>query len=122
MTATIEDDITAELALMEMYDQTYEIFDHERLGRIDQMSIIGMHPVEDPLTGGGLELISREIIACRLPELTNTPLLDLLRYPRWFLDGLISDAQKAKRKEDEAMIKLQDDLSTPPGKEKPLEK
>lgn len=99
MRGTAEDDYVAQLALMEAYDQEYNIFDHESRGDSDPLAIIGMHPSEDPVTGSKLDLVLREMIGTRLPELTNTSLLDLLAMPRWFLDRLLKEARKNRTEE-----------------------
>lgn len=98
MTAQVEDDLSRQLLLMETYDQTYDIYDHERMGK--PMAVISMHPAEDVITGSRLKTVARELVALRLPEITNTPLVELMNYPRWLLDDLITDARKAKVQED----------------------
>lgn len=74
------------------------------------MAVIGMHPAEDFITGSRLELISREILGCRLPELTNTSLLELMQYPRWFLDRLIKDGRKSRSTEEDITRQMEQNL------------
>jgi hypothetical protein len=105
-----KDDWTAQLAMMETYDQFYGIFDHESHLLDDPLSVIGMHPAENAITGSRLELMSLELVACRLPELTNTPLLELLSYPRWFLDKLLEDGRKVRKAEEEEAEKMRKNL------------
>lgn len=107
---TGKDDWTAQLAMMETYDQFYGIFDHESHLLDDPLSVIGMHPAENAINGSRLELMSLELVACRLPELTNTPLLELLNYPRWFLDKLLEDGRKVRKAEEEEAEKMRKNL------------
>lgn len=101
-----KDDWTAQLSMMEHYDKFYGIYDHEAHERDDPLSIIGMHPAEDAVSGSRLELTALDVLACRLPELTNTPLMDVLKYPRWFLERLLDDARKVRRVEEEEAEKM----------------
>lgn len=121
MRRTVKDDWTVQLAMMEEYDQTYGIFDHEALGEMDPLAIIGMHPAEDVHTGNRIELLMNELMATRIPEITNTPLLDLLRYPKYYLDWMIREGRKARRKEDEVVTDLTNaaNANAPKGKETP---
>lgn len=115
MRGSAEDDYVAQLALMEAYDQEYGIFDHDGLSNLDPLAVIGMHPSEDPVTGSRLDIVLREMIATRLPELTNTPLLDLLEMPRWFLDKLLAEARKNRKEEEriaQDLSKQADQLKT----------
>lgn len=105
-----KDDWTAQLSLMEEYDQYYGIFDHEAHMLTDPLSIIGMHPAENAISGSRLELMSLELVACRIPELTNTPLLELLGYPRWFLDKLLEDGRRVRKNEEEEAEKMKKHL------------
>lgn len=105
-----KDDWTAQLSLMETYDQYYGIFDHEAHMLDDPLSIIGMHPAENAITGSRLELMTLELVACRLPELTNTSLMELLSYPRWFLDKLLEDGRKVRKAEEEEAAKMRKNL------------
>jgi hypothetical protein len=91
---------------MEEYDQTYGIFDHESFGEDDPLAIIGMHPAEDVITGGRIELLMNELMACRIPEITNTPLIDLMNYPRHYLDRLLKEGRKARKKEDDVVDQI----------------
>lgn len=108
---TGKDDFTNQLLLMEQYDQYFEIWDHENGDPSDQLAVIGMHPAEDPVTGSKMETLARELISSRLCEATNTPLLQLMNYPRWFLDSLLKDSRIARVKEAEAQAEL-DRLAT----------
>lgn len=105
-----KDDWTAQLSLMEQYDQYYGIFDHESHLLDDPLSVIGMHPAENAITGSRLELMTLELVACRLPELTNTSLLELLSYPRWFLDKLLEDGRRVRKNEEEEALKMRKNL------------
>ena len=111
MTETIRDDYTRQLALLEGYDMTYGIYDHENGNR--PMAVIGHHPAEDVVTHGRLVTKLRELVALRLPELTHTPVMELMNYPRWLLDKLIEDAQRVKVKEDQTAKEFEDKLSHP---------
>jgi len=111
MNETIPDDWTRQLAMMETYDQSMGIFDHDSAEMTDPLSVIGFHPAEDPVTGNRLEILMRELIACRIPELTNTPLAELLNYPRHLLDMLLKDGRKARKKEEADITQLNLDLS-----------
>ena len=105
-----KDDWTAQLSMMETYDQYYGIFDHDTHMLDDPLSIIGMHPAENAITGSRLELMTLELVACRLPELTNTSLMDLLQFPRWFLDKLLEDGRKVRKAEEEEAAKMRKNL------------
>jgi hypothetical protein len=91
---------------MEEYDQTYGIFDHESYGESDPLAIIGMHPAEDVITGNRIQLLMNELMACRIPEITNTPLIELMHYPRHYLDGLLKEGRKARKKEDDVVEQI----------------
>ena len=106
------DDWTAQLAMMEQYDQHYNIYDHEAHIHDDPLSIIGMHPAENTITGSRLELMCLELVACRIPELTNTPLLELLNYPRWILDRFLDDGRKVRKAEEEEAEKMRQNLES----------
>lgn len=92
------DDWTAQLLFMESYDQGYGIFDHDTLDIGRPLSIIAMHPAEDHLRYSRMRNLMREVISCRIPELTQTPLLDVLNFPRDVLDELLKDGRKARDK------------------------
>lgn len=113
MDETITDDWTRQLAFMETYDQSMELFDHERNPEGDPLSVIGMHPGEDAVTGNRLEVLMCELIACGIPEQTQTPLHQLLQYPRYLLDRLLRDGRKARMKQEADINQLNLDLSTP---------
>lgn len=104
------DDWTAQLALMETYDQHYGIFDHEAHLHDDPLSVIGMHPAENTVKGSRLELMTLELVACRIPELTNTPLLELLTYPRWLLERFLDDGRKVRKQEEAEALKMKQQL------------
>lgn len=106
MRRKVADDWTSQLAFMEEYDQTYGIFDHDLNGDNDPLAIIGMHPAEDVITGGRIQLLMNELMACRIPEITNTPLIELMNYPRHYLDGLLKEGRKARKKEDEVVDQI----------------
>lgn len=96
---TIKDDISKELSLLEEYDKTFDLFDHSQ--EDDLISIVYMHPDEDPLTGSkGIAMIN-EIIGLRVPELTGESLGDLMAYPRHVLEHLMKVASKHRTKEAE---------------------
>jgi len=116
-----QDDWTAQLGLMESYDQYYGIFDHEAHVHDDPLSIIGMHPAENTVKGSRLELMTLELVACRIPELTNTPLLELLTYPRWLLERFLEDGRKVRKQEEAEAAKMKaqlDQLADQQGKGK----
>lgn len=110
LTWTGQDDWTAQLALMETYDQHYGIFDHEAHLHDDPLSVIGMHPAENTVRGSRLELMTLELVACRIPELTNTPLLELLNYPRWLLERFLEDGRKVRKQEEAEALKMKQQL------------
>lgn len=107
MQKTEKDDFTSQLLFMEAYDETYGIFDHTAFDHNDPMSIIAMHPVEDMVTGSRLVAYSKELMACRIPELTNKPIDELMMLPKWYLDDLLKDGRKAKNREDVEVEKMQ---------------
>jgi len=106
MEDTIRDDFSRQLAFLEAYDKTYGIFDHDLKGSSDPLAIIGHHPAEDVVTYSRTELLLTEILATRLPELTNTSLMELLELPRWFLDKLLEKGRINRKKEEAATEKL----------------
>lgn len=97
LTKTIPDDINKGLSLLEEYDKTFDLYDHSLDD--DLMSIIYMHPEEDPLTGSRSIALINEILGLRLPELTGESLNDLMSYPRHILDHLISKATTYRERE-----------------------
>jgi hypothetical protein len=102
MNENIKDDWTQNLAFMEAYDTAFKIHDHENSDH--PFSIIGMHPAEDATTGDSISHLMAELISCRIPEVTNTPLLQLMeQYPRWRLNKLIEQGRKARNKEEKAL-------------------
>jgi hypothetical protein len=111
MGSIVKDDFTSQLMFLEAYDETYGIFDHELLDQTDPMSIIGMHPAEDIVTGSLLVSYSRELMACRIPELTNSSLAELMKFPKWFLDELVKDGRSARAKEDAVVEEMQTNLN-----------
>lgn len=110
MGKTVKDDFTSQLMFLEAYDETFGIFDHATFDHNDPMSIIAMHPSEDMVTGSRLVSYSRELMACRIPELTNKPIDELMRLPKWYLDDLLKDGRKARHREDAEVEKMQADL------------
>lgn len=110
MTETYTDDRTRQLAMMETYDQTFGIYDHDAHLKDDPLSIIGMHPAEDAITGGPIEILMRELIAHGIPERTGTPLLQLMNFPRYYLDVLLKDGRKAHQVEQDNINQLNLDL------------
>lgn len=106
MKGKVKDDYTSQLAFLEEYDRAFGIFDHDKDPENDPLSIIGMHPAEDMITGSRIKSLMDELIACRIPELTHTPLLELMSFPRWVLDGLLKAGRSARIKEEIEVDKL----------------
>lgn len=104
----IDDDRSKRLVMLEAYDQTFGIFDHENEGHKpeNQMAIMRMHPAEDMATGNRLRGLMKELVACRIPELTNEPLSTLLKYPLDILEEYLIEGRKALSHS----TKLQQDL------------
>ena len=100
LTRTIPDDISKSLSLLEEYDKTFDLYDHSQ--DEDLLSIMYMHPEEDPITGSRSIALMNEILGLRLPELTGESLSDLMNYPRHILDHLISKATKYREREAKA--------------------
>lgn len=110
------DDITAQLLLTETYDKVYGIFNHDAVnlpkddGTIynpDPMAVQGMHPAEDPVSHSSAILLMRELMVSKLPEITQTPIMEMMNWPRYVLDSLLDEHRKAmkaarvKEKEEE---------------------
>ena len=89
---------------MEEYDHTYKLYDHTKEN--DLMSVMYLHPEEDPVTGSSAMIKILEIISLRIPELTNESLSDLLTYPKWLLDKIIDSARKTRKSEQSYVDKL----------------
>lgn len=100
------DAVTANLALLESYDQDFGLFNHDTDAGKTPFAVLRMHPAENPTAGSKTMLIIRELLACRVPELTNTPLMELLEYPRWILDEILEEARPAAKKEQHMMAEL----------------
>lgn len=107
MNDTIKDDWTRQLAMMEAYDQSYSIFDHESFETTDPMAIIGMHAPENAYTNNRLDNLIRELVACRIPELLNTSIVDLLEFPLWRLEKYLKEGRKVRVAEDELSDQLE---------------
>ncbi len=86
------DPLTTQLSLMECYDIQYGLYDHLS-EHSDPRALFHQHAAEDYITGSLLEIRLREILHKRLPELLNTPLMDILQYPNWMLDMLLSSPE-----------------------------
>lgn len=104
------DDWTAQLSMMEEYDKYYDIFDHDLHADHDPLSIIGMHPAENPITGSRLETLALEVVAYRIPELTNSSLLEVLNFPRWLLDRYVADGRKARIRDEKEAEEMKENL------------
>lgn len=104
----IDDSRSKRLVMLEAYDQTFGIFDHEKEGHKpeNQMAVMRMHPAEDMATGNRLRGLMKELVACRIPELTNEPLSRLLKYPLDILEEYLVEGRKARAHSE----KLQNDL------------
>lgn len=110
MKKTVADDWTSQLAFLEEYDNTFGIFDHERNGDADPLAIIGMHPAEDVVTGSAKRLLMRQLIACRIPEITHTPILELMNFPRYELEEFIREGKAARNKEEAGFEEIQEQI------------
>lgn len=108
--ASVDDGMTAQLLMTEAYDQGYGIFDHESFDATDPLSIIGMHPAEDIITGSKISVLEDELVAIRLPELTNTPLVELMNWPKYKLDRWINKLRPGVQKEQERTKELERQL------------
>lgn len=102
-TKTITDDISKQLSLMEEYDKTFKLFDHSM--EKDLISVMYMHPEEDPVSHSRSVVLINELMGLRIPELTGDPLSMLLTYPKWLLDHLIEIGSKNKEREKELVDK-----------------
>lgn len=103
LTGRHKDPMTEELALLEAYDTQYGLYNHNSQ-TASPGGVFHMHPGEDYLSGGLLEVRTLEIIHKRLPELLGTPFLDILKYPTWFLDFILKSASESKGEPTEAQI------------------
>lgn len=97
LTKTIKDPITQRLALLEEYDKTFGLYNHDE--EEDISSVLWLHPEEDPVSYGRAAIMMVEIMGCGLPELTNEPLSTLMDYPRHILEPLMERAKKAKEEQ-----------------------
>lgn len=110
LTKTIHDPITQKLALLEEYDKTFGLYNHDE--EEDISSVLWLHPEEDPVSYSRGSIMMVEIMGCGLPELTNEPLSALMEYPRHILEPLMERAKKAKEKQAELFA------TPPPGTDK----
>jgi len=110
-----DDDRTKRLILLEAYDQTFGLFDHVNEGfkPENQMAIMRMHPAEDMATGNRLRGLMRELVACRIPEMTNEPLSKLLEYPLDILEEYLVEGRKAQKHNAGVTAKLEAELQKP---------
>lgn len=97
-TGTIKDDITQQLEMMEEYDRTYGLYDHSASD--DLMSVMFLHPEEDPVTGSRMEVFITELISLRLPELLQEGIVSILtNFPMWYLEKLMDQVRKIREGE-----------------------
>lgn len=89
-----------QLALLEAYDTQYGIYDHDNPEGLSGAAF-HMHLGEDYLTNGGVEMRLRELIAMKVPELTQTGVFDLMIQPSWVLDTLIDAARATEEPKPE---------------------
>lgn len=109
----VKDDRSKRLIMLEAYDQTFGIFDHEALGHLpeNQMSLMRMHPAEDTETGSRLRGLMRELVACRIPEMTNEPLSQLLKYPLDILEEYLVEGRKARTHQENVTRQFENNLT-----------
>jgi hypothetical protein len=77
------------------------------------MAIMRMHPAEDMATGNRLRSLMRELVACRIPEMTNEPLSKLLEYPLDILEEYLVEGRKAQKHTEQTTAKLESELGKP---------
>lgn len=108
MNHTVPDALSAQLVLNEAYDIDFGIFDHGAAeGEDAVMSIIGAHGAEMLWGESKLYALMDELVACRIPELTNTSLQDLLHWPRHHLDRMIRRYKPGAKKEAQQMQEVE---------------
>jgi len=112
MNTKIDDPRSKRLVMLEAYDQTFKLFDHANLGHLPehQMAVMRMHPAEDMATGNRLRGLMKELVACRIPELTNEPLSRLLQYPLDILEEYLVEGRKARAHQETVQRKLEEGL------------
>lgn len=98
------DPIRNRLAMLEVYDTQYGIYDHNKVNA-DPMAVFLMHPAEDPLTDSRLEILMRDILDKRLPELLNMDVFSILNLPRVWLDFFLKAVKPNQEETPEALAK-----------------
>lgn len=112
MNHSVPDALSAQLVLNEAYDIDYGIFDHDNPSAEDSvMAVIGMHGAETVWGDSKLYSLMDELVACRIPELTNTSLQDLLNWPRHHLDRMIKRYKPGAKKEAETVKEIEEAIA-----------
>lgn len=94
------DGIDAKILLLETYDQTYGIFDHDNVFEDSHpLALIGMHPQEDVFTGGRLVQTIRSYRRHRVNAHFNLSLTDFLNYPRHITTMILKECEAAEKEE-----------------------
>ena len=106
MNLKADDGFTAQLALAESYDIDYGLYQHGALEN-DPMAVINMHPGELVYGESKMFALMDELIACRIPEHTNTPVADLLQWPKFMLDRYINKYRPRAQKESETVRQME---------------
>lgn len=106
MTCEAADGFAAQLVLAESYDIDYGLYKHGEIEN-DPMAIINMHDGELIYGESKLFLLMDELIACRIPEHTNTPVLQLLEWPKHVLDRYIAKYRPRAQKEAETVRQME---------------
>lgn len=83
--------VTAKVCLLEAYETTYKIFNHDSVDErnIHPMAIMELHPKESFLHKGRLAAITRRFADSNAGTILNMSLTEFLDNPRWFVDMML---------------------------------
>ncbi|WP_144106620.1 hypothetical protein [Paraburkholderia sp. BCC1886] len=70
-----------QLVMRDCYETTYGIWDHQRDGDLDALSLVAMRETEDSASGGLLYERFRQYIDLSIGKYTHLNLLDFLQMP-----------------------------------------
>lgn len=104
------DSFDTKLVLMDHYEQTYGIFDHERFGEARPLSVVAMHPKEDATSYSKLYRTIWRFAQHRIYERTGLNLNEFLELPHDIVELLFKISTETSKQQDAPLEQIMKDL------------
>lgn len=102
--------VDAQLMLLERYETTYQIFDHQDVGGNHPFALILMHWNQDVITEGSLHGRMRRFVDTDIAKYFNISFTEFIDQPSYVCDLMIKVAAEKIRKEAPAVAKALKEL------------